>query len=75
MKWTTWVCTVFVTSFANSAFPDIFYTGLPKKNFPDFKRLVDYVLSELLDKIADVEATDLDMIQSKVALLRAKYDK
>merc|ERR1712179_673571 len=29
---------------------DIYYTGLPPKKFPDFKRLVDYVLNgELLD--------------------------
>ena len=45
---------------------DIFYTGLPPKKFPDFKRLADYVLSgELLEKIGNEEAIDIVTVPSE----------
>ena len=64
LKWITWVCALYSFHFLLVLIPiDIYYTGLPPKDFPDFKRLVDYVLNgELLDKIGDVEAIDLDTV-------------
>ena len=65
LKWTTCVRALYSFHFLLVLIPiDIYYTGLPLKIFPDFKRLVDYVLNgELLDKIGDVEAIDLDTVQ------------
>lgn len=62
-KWTEWVSSssrIVETYDINS---DIFYTGLPPKKFPDFKRLADYVLSgELLEKIGNEEAVDIETV-------------
>ena len=55
------------TSVSNRPLSDIFYTGLPAKKFPDFKRLVEYVLSgALLEKIAEVEAINLDTVHREM---------
>ena len=69
LKWNTWVCALFLFDFLLVLIPiDIYYTGLPLKIFPDFKRLVDYVWSgALLDRVDDVEAIvklpiDLDTV-------------
>ena len=64
LKWTTWVCTLYSFDFLLVVIPiDIYYTGLPPKKFPDFKKLADHVLGgALLDKIGDVEAVDLDTV-------------
>lgn len=56
-----------ISQLENDLNMDIFYIGLPPRKYPDFKRLVNFVLSgAMLKKVANVEAIDLDM-KSKTA--------
>ena len=44
---------------------EIFYTGLPTNKFPDFEKLVQYVIGgELLKKIAKHEENELILARS-----------
>ena len=57
-KWEEWV-SFFLEKNLGLLFLEIFYIGLPIKKFPDFKKLVEYILGGgLLKEIEEKEANE-----------------
>ena len=50
---------LFLRKHLSKFFLEIFYIGLPIRNFPDFKKLVEYILGgDLLKAIGEKEANE-----------------
>ena len=57
-NWEIWV-SLFVRIFLTKLILEIFYIGLPIRKFPDFKKLVEYILGgDLLKAIGEKEANE-----------------